>query len=320
MSKNTTCLIAGVIGEGKMAQDCIAEMIRRDDTDVHLVVTSTREDIAGRRLRAFCARHSVKVISTEDPNSRMTVQNIAEVAPDVIFNINGFSILGRELIEIPVQGVVNFHNGPLPAYAGMNIPTWAIWQGEREHGVAWHYIDEGIDTGDVIARARFPVDDRETAATLTMKCIIEGTNLFQQVLGEIVAGSARGVPQQGKRSYFRKLDIPNEGYVDVGWPTSKIDRLLRALDFHPFPNLVEYPKLRFGAEDLRLARARISPQPASPTTGRPGTIVSLDERSMVILCRDGKLVVDALVAPEGGSLNIETAAKRFGLAWGKSFG
>ncbi len=62
----------------------------------------------------------------------------------------------------------------------MNIPSWAIINGESKHGVTWHFIDTGIDTGNIIAQKIFPLDKDVTAGRLMSKCIMEGLTLFKR--------------------------------------------------------------------------------------------------------------------------------------------
>ena len=305
-----------IIGEGKMAYDCLRRAVKLGGVAVPVLVTRIADDPASRRLAAFCGTHSVEVVDTHDPNSTHALHSIQMADPHAIFNINGFSILKDELISLPRLGVVNFHNGPLPRYAGLNIPTWVIWNGESRHGVTWHFVDQGIDTGDVIAQAMFDIDERETAATLTMKCIVHGIDIFDGVLNSVLSGQCPRRKQMAERTYYRGKDIPNDRFIDLAWPAWRIDRLVRSLNFHPFPSLLGYPRLRLDDSFINLRVAEVREQPGSDSTDPPGTIVEIDERAIHISVRNGHLVASAFVSADGKPLDVAEAVEKYGLSRG----
>lgn len=299
-----------------MAHDCLKRAINLDGVGVPILVTRIADDSASRRIAALCGKHSVEVVDTHDPNSAEALRAIRMADPDAIFNINGFSILKDELISLPCLGVVNFHNGPLPRYAGLNIPTWVIWNGETRHGVTWHFVDRGIDTGDVIAQSMFELDERETAATLTMKCILHGIDMFKAVLVDVLSGTARREKQSDGRTYYRAGDIPNGGFIDFDWPAAQVERLLRALDFHPFANQLGHPRIRRGDSYISVSAARVLEE-CGVTGGKlPGTIAEIDEESISFSINDGRLLVRSFVHPDGTTMNVSQAVEEYGLACG----
>ena len=76
------------------------------------------------------------------------------------------------------KGAVNFHDGPLPAYAGLNAPVWAILAGETTHGITWHLMEEGADTGDILVTQEVNINEEETAFTFNAKCFAAGVESF----------------------------------------------------------------------------------------------------------------------------------------------
>ena len=70
---------------------------------------------------------------------------------DWLLSIANLRLIPQEMIDLAANGAINFHDGPLPAYAGLNTPAWAIINGEPTHGVSWHLIEGGVDEGDLLA-------------------------------------------------------------------------------------------------------------------------------------------------------------------------
>lgn len=311
---NGTRLAVAVIGAGKMACDCVDRMLARDGIDTRLVITSAGEDHWCRRLAALCAKHEIRLISAADPNDDAVVGVLEDLQPDLAFNINSLTILRRRVLSAAPGGMINFHNGPLPAYAGLNIPTWVIWNDESRHGVTWHFMTAGIDSGNILAQSAFPVSPDETASSLMFKCILAGIELFEHTLDRVISGDRTGTPQMGDRSYYGRRDVPNDGVLELGWDVATLDRFLRAFDYWPFPNPVAYPRLQTGAGEIRIARATVLSSGAAATVVTGTVIESADD--IRLATRGGELVIQSVVDPAGRTLSLEEVAARHGLESG----
>src|SRR5690606_12696997 len=91
---------------------------------------------------------------------------LAGVDAQWLFAITHLAILPPEVIAAPSGGAVNFHDGPLPAYAGLNAPAWALINGETTYGISWHEITPGVDEGDVLVQRLFELAPQETSLSL----------------------------------------------------------------------------------------------------------------------------------------------------------
>jgi methionyl-tRNA formyltransferase len=274
-----------IVGDGKIAGDCIATVVNR--SDVQMCATVFHRDNRWSGLSAQMP-DSAQTIDCDNVNETNVVGKLRALSPDVIVNVNSFDILRDEILSIPSDGVVNFHNGPLPGYRGMNIPTWAIFNGEKDHGVTWHLVERAIDTGAILAQERFPIDSTETAISLTFKCIAAGLRQFEVLLQQYSdSGALIGVPQSGKSNYFRAADIPNDGFVDFAWAKPQLSRFVRSLSFRPFPE----PRLRVRVEvDGKLifaGHADVLDATDSPTP--PGTVVAIENGAILVATKDSVL-------------------------------
>ena len=111
---------------------------------------------------------------------------------DWILSVFNIRILPRRVIEHPSRGVVNFHDGPLPRYAGLYAPTRALIDGEKEHGVAWHLVDEGIDTGDLLVEEAVSIEADDTALSLQLRCLEAGCRSFERLIPMLRVPSPAG--------------------------------------------------------------------------------------------------------------------------------
>ncbi len=300
-----------VIGAGKMAYDCLTRLSAIKGLKISHLVTSETESLAARRLIGRCEKMSVATLVESNPNAQVVLEALSKADVDLVLNINSFRILKPGILGIPPAGIVNFHNGPLPRYGGVNIPTWAIWNGEKRHGVTWHYVDTGIDTGDIIAQSHFELRGDETAATLIMKCIQEGVSLFDTMIEELVAGTNPRRSQLGERSYYSSRQIPNEGYVDLAWSVETMDRFLRSLDFRPFPNAIGYPRLKLGSCEVLISSASADHERVADQDR--GFVTAVNESSLDITIAGGRLRVYGIVSETGEELGPVEAASELGL-------
>nr|MBI1232830.1 hypothetical protein [Cytophagales bacterium] len=225
-----------IIGNGKIAKDCANVILSASNLPCELscvIIDSIRENIS-EDLKSFCALRAIKFLESGDINSNVAVQYISSFRPDIIFSINNHQIIRDQLLGIPTEGIINFHNGPLPRYGGLNACTWAIFNGEKQHGVTWHYVARGVDQGDIIAQRVFEIRPDATALILVMACISEGISLFKEVLPEIIEGVATRKRQNlTNRLYYYDRMIPEDGFVDFSWDYERIDRLVRSLNYNP---------------------------------------------------------------------------------------
>ena len=89
---------------------------------------------------------------------------------DWLFSIANLEMIPGVVLARATNGAVNFHDGPLPRYAGLNAPVWAILGGEDAYGITWHLMEDGADLGDILVSQTVTISEEETAFTLNAKC------------------------------------------------------------------------------------------------------------------------------------------------------
>jgi methionyl-tRNA formyltransferase len=284
------------IGNGRMLVDCLE--IARVSAPVVFALTGTPVHGSASRsseVERYCdaagipwARHGL-----DDPAAAAA---LAAAAPDLVINVNSYGVLREPILSLPPDGIVNFHNGPLPRYRGLNACSWALLNGEREHGVTWHFVDAGIDSGPILAQRRFPIAADETAARLIVRSIREGVALFAEMLPALLAGASTAVPQDAAQAtYHGRRDTPDEGWIDWAWSFERIDRLVRALDFHPLPN--PFVPARTTWRERQLVVRRVARE--SDETGQPGIVVEAGESGLVVQAGDARVRLLELVDDRG---------------------
>jgi len=277
---------------------------------VPLVVVDPKAQAVQGLLQRFCLDRNLPVIAAADINTKAIVDAVAAAAPDFLFSVYNMQIIKRALLEIPRIAAVNFHNGPLPRYRGVNVYSWAIINGESEHGVAWHLVDKGIDTGDVLAQKMFPLSARETPNTLIAKGFRAGVELLEEFLPELIAGQLTPVKQnEALAAYYSRRDLPNGGRIDFRWSFAQIERFVRGLDFRPLKNSFVYPTASFRGQAFH-------PQTVSllgeRQTNVPGAILGVRTDSIQVQAADAVVGLCDLLDSEHRSVSIRELQQRLG--------
>jgi UDP-4-amino-4-deoxy-L-arabinose formyltransferase/UDP-glucuronic acid dehydrogenase (UDP-4-keto-hexauronic acid decarboxylating) len=285
-----------------------------ESPEIVAVVTATEPDGTRRPLvAAAAARQGLDVVPAWTLRSESFADSIRELDVDLLVNVHSLLVLDSEVVRAPRIGSFNLHPGPLPEYAGLNAPSWAIYEGETTHAVTLHWMDAGIDSGPVAYRASFAIDDADTGLSLTAKCVRHGVPLLLRLLAD-AARDASSIPALEQdlslRRYFGR-EVPNEGGVVWSAPAHKIVSLVRAADYGPFDSPWGIPQARLGERPIGIAKASLTGEAADQPPGTVGreledgglTIAAADEWVAISrMWREGGVVRPSEVCSSGDRL------------------
>jgi methionyl-tRNA formyltransferase len=203
--------------------------------------------------------------------------------PDVMVVVAYGLILPRELLQLPRLGCLNIHASLLPRWRGAAPIQRAIEAGDAESGVCIMQMDEGLDTGAVLATARAPIGPETTAGQLHDELSRLGAAQLLVALEALEAGTSHPVAQpQSGVSYAQKL-AKSESPIDWRRDAIAIDRQVRA--FNPWPTA----ETRLEGEQVKLLLSRVDP--AATSAAPPGTLLGLKGDALAVACGKGVLQV-----------------------------
>ncbi|NUH66091.1 LLM class flavin-dependent oxidoreductase [Sulfitobacter sp. S0837] len=217
---------------------------------------------------------------------------------DWLLSIANLRLIPDAVLALPAKGAINFHDGPLPRYAGLNTPAWAIINQEAAHGVSWHLIERGVDTGDLLAQRRIEIAPDDTAFSLNSKCYAAGMESFGTVLGQLEKGELTTTAQDlSQRSYFARDKRPARGgVIDFSQTSAAIHALLRGLDFGAYWNPLGTAKVVTAqGQVLNVKEAA----PLSAEGGEPGTVIEATEDRLIVAAGDRQVAVSGLTDLSG---------------------
>ncbi len=180
----------------------------------------------------FASRLDIPMLGLDDL-SRLVGPEDRYVGLSVRFG----KILRPAVFGLFSHGVINLHGGELPRYRGMYIPSFCILEGAVRGGATLHYIDEGVDTGPIIRRESFDIDETDTAHDLFLKTQSALMRGFEAILPRLGEGRLPATPQQvffdrGETArVYRLRDLDPWRVVGEGMSLEEIDRRARAFEF-----------------------------------------------------------------------------------------
>ena len=158
---------------------------------------------------------------------------------DLLINVHSLYLIHDDVIAAPHIGSFNLHPGPLPSYAGLNAPSWAVFNGETRHAVTLHWMASGIDTGAIAYEAWFDLAPDATGLSCSVQCMRLGVPLVEKLVTTALDdhGAIPARPQDGsERVLYKKGDVPFGGRADWSKPAATLDAFIRAADYHPMPS------------------------------------------------------------------------------------
>lgn len=193
------------------------------------------------------------VVCSLDPPSAWRIQtgdrNMAEAAPrlglpmcdldgmpaaDLGLALRFHRILRRRHLDRFRNGVVNLHGAPLPDMRGSMCDAAAIVEGRREFGTSLHFMDEGVDSGPLLAVDRFPVLPSDRGFDLFRRANARGLELIKRLLGDIASGALAATPQGPGRTY-RAAEVLALKAMPRSLSAAEVERRRRAFDFPSAP-------------------------------------------------------------------------------------
>ncbi|MEM7318580.1 MAG: MupA/Atu3671 family FMN-dependent luciferase-like monooxygenase, partial [Pseudomonadota bacterium] len=224
---------------------------------------------------------------------------------DWLLSIANLRIIPQEILKLPTQGAINFHDGPLPRYAGLNCPAWALMNAETEYGVTWHIVEAGLDTGDILIQPRFAIDPSDTAFSLNSKCYGAAMDSFPDLIAQLETGVSRHAQDLAQRQYYaRDKRPPAAGHLDFTKSAESIVRTLRALDFGEYWNPLTTAKFTVGEIPYSVSAAAEVDQGQSEDN--PGQVLQVTSDSLSVMTGKGAVALSGVTRQDGRAVDLSS--------------
>ena len=182
-------------------------------------------------VKEFAIEKGIEVLQPEKVRNNIEfIDKIKSLNPDVICVVAYGKILPKEILNIPKLGCINVHGSLLPKYRGAAPIQWAVLNGDKETGITTMYMDEGMDTGDMILKEKVEIGEDETTGELWEKLSKVGGKLLVKTLKEIENKTA---PREKQGSDFSLAPMLDKKMAKIDWENKtakEIKNLVRGLN------------------------------------------------------------------------------------------
>lgn len=221
------------------------------------------------------------------------IELLRGMSPEVIVVIAFGRILPPDILSLPRYGCINVHASLLPKYRGAAPIHWVVINGEKETGVTTMYMDEGLDTGDMILREAVPIGEEDTVGAVHDRMAVLGARLLAKTLDLVGQGRAPRVPQAGDSSYAPMLKTEDEL---IRWDKPARDIYNRIRGMNPWPGA----RTTLSGRVLKIWRAAVEEE---GTASEPGQVIAGGRAGLVVDTGSGRLRITELQLQGARRLN-----------------
>lgn len=284
------------MGTPEFATTILDHVINEDYNVVGVVTAPDKPAGRGRKIheshvKGYAVKKGLKVLQPTNLKSEEFSEQLNELDPNVIIVV-AFRMLPKQVWQYPEYGTFNLHASLLPQYRGAAPIHWAIINGETTTGVSTFFIDEKIDTGEMILQKETTITPDETVGELHDKLMNLGCSTVTETLKLISEDTVTTTPQLKDTTLKTAYKLNNDN-TRVNWslPVNEVYNKIRGLN--PFP--VAYTILHQDNEELRMKLYKVRMQQEEHSKS-PGTI-NIEDSTLKIAAKDGFILVEELQLP-----------------------
>ena len=280
------------MGTPEFAVPCLAALYEHCDV-IGVVTQPDKPRGRGQKLvpspvKAWAEAHGLPVWQPKRIKEEDFTAFLEEQKPDLMVVVAFGQILSQRILDIPPYGCINVHGSLLPRYRGAAPMQWCVIDGEKKTGITTMFMDAGLDTGDMLLKAEFPIGPDTTLEEVHDGLMALGAKVLIDTLEELSAGTLKRIPQTGESNDAPML-TKETGHIHWQDCAQKIHNLVRGLD--SWPGAYTF----LAGKKYKIWRTRCTTE---KTEAQPGTILRADKKEgLFVVAGDGVLEITELQAP-----------------------
>ena len=273
-------IVLGFFGDGPWSHGSLSRLLA--DDSIRVAFICVRFDQPDEELRRIASNYGIDFYSHKNVNSNEFLAIAKSYKCDLFVSMSFNQIFKKEMLVSVPNGIVNCHAGKLPFYRGRNVLNWAIINGESEFGITAHFVDEGIDTGDIIEQVSIPIEEFDNYATVLQKAYATCPLVLYSAVKKVQTGNLLLIKQSEIHNFGSYCIQRKKGDERLNWNQSSRDiyNFVRAIS-QPGPEARTY----LGQQEVKIAVMRFFPE-ATNYMGIPGSVISRNEYSFCVKTLD----------------------------------
>lgn len=286
-----------IIGPTLVTKNCLKALLKVSKDKIVGLFT-LHESYADEKSRyvifdKIAKENNIPLFKVMNINNRKNVEMMKKLNPDVIFQLGWSQIMSEEILKIPPKGCIGVHASLLPESRGGASLNWALIKNMKKTGVTLFYLNEKVDSGNIIAQKEFYIDFRDDIRTLHDKSDLASIELILENLDSIRDGTVKSRKQDESKASYTKQRKAEDGIIDWNSNCMNIYNWIRALA-HPFPGAFTYYK----GKKLFIWQADLTR--ISENSGEVGEIIDIIKKGGILVKTKDKEILLRRVQIEDG--------------------
>lgn len=257
------------------------------DPSMQISFICVRHDLQDSVLKRLGCEHGIPVFADSNVNAAEFLERISKFECDVLVSMSFNQIFKSPIVDLAPMKLINCHAGKLPFYRGRNILNWALINDEKEFGITVHYVDFGIDTGDIILQRTCPIADSDDYRTLLEVAYVECASILYEALTALRDGRATRTKQSSLAPVGFYCGRRRRGDELINWhqTSRELFNFIRAI-CEPGPKALTH----LDSQSVKINRARFIPE-VPKYKGFPGQILERTDGGFLVKSEDGYLEI-----------------------------
>ena len=225
-------------GTPSFAVVCLKELLEQNFNILAVVTTADKKAGRGKKLRSsevknFALQNGLNLFQPKNMKDHLFIEKIKLLKPDFIIVV-AFRMIPKIIWEIPDIGTINLHASLLPNYRGAAPINWTIINNEKFTGVSTFFINEKIDSGDILLQKRIEISEKETAGSLHKKLSLQGSKLLCETINKLSKNKIEAKPQNFSQGFKLAPKINSDNsHINLKKRLDEINSMIRGLSPSP---------------------------------------------------------------------------------------
>ncbi|KPI48106.1 methionyl-tRNA formyltransferase [Clostridioides difficile] len=281
------------MGTPDIAVPCLQKIIDEKYDILGVVTQPDKPKGRGKKLgmspvKEIAIENNIPVYQPIKARDEEFIDTMKSLNPDVVVVVAFGQILPKEILEIPKLGCINVHVSLLPKYRGAAPINWVIINGEEKTGVTTMYMDEGLDTGDMILKTEVNLDENITAGELHDKMMNIGAETLKETLKLIEEGTAPREVQNHEEFSYAPIMNKSLGNIDFSKNAMEIHNLIRGVN--PWPSAYT----TYNGVTMKIWKTKVLDE---KSTKNAGTIIDVNKDGIKVSTKDKVLLIEEIQMP-----------------------
>jgi methionyl-tRNA formyltransferase len=265
-------------------------------------------NLESSQIKNFALKNNLNILQPEKLKDESFIKVIKGLDPDIIVVV-AFKILPKEVYSLALSGAFNLHASLLPKYRGAAPINWAIMNGEKETGVTTFFLEEKVDTGNIILQRTIPIGDDETAGEIHDKLSILGAEAVLSTVKMIISGNVQTLDQ--KNMIATPAPKIHKQDCIINWKNDALSthNFIRGLS--PYPGAFTKYKNKI----IKIFRSEVVPQIEKMDPG----VITNNVNEMIVSTREGGLKINEIQIEGKRKMSVEDFLRGHIIQTGEKF-